>query len=72
MSLLTPVPRATYVHFLCDRHEIVFANGLPSETLLLGEEAEKTIGQDAVDEINRIFPGVANMEFLSTPTRLIP
>lgn len=68
----TSATRVTYVHFLCDRHEIVFANGLPSETLLLGAEAEKTIGQDAVDEINRIFPGVANMEFSSTPTRLIP
>ena len=29
----------TYVHFLCDRHEIVVANGVHSETLFVGSEA---------------------------------
>ncbi len=52
----TAVQSVTYVHFICDRHEVVFANGLPSETLLLGGEAEKTIGPDAIDEISAIFP----------------
>ena len=48
----------TYVHFLCQRHEVVLANGLPSETLLLGEEALKTLGQEALDEIRAIFPDI--------------
>lgn len=68
----TAVQSVTYVHFICDRHEIVFANGLPSETLLLGGEAEKTIGPDAIDEISAIFPDLKNMECLTTPARYIP
>lgn len=45
----------TYVHFMCDAHEIVFANGMPSETLHLGEQAELALGPDAMAEIHAVF-----------------
>lgn len=32
----------TYVHLLTDRHEVIFANGVPCETLFLGDLARKT------------------------------
>lgn len=44
-----PAARATvtYVHFLCDRHEIVFANGAACETMLPGVQALKNLLPDA-------------------------
>lgn len=45
-----------YWHFLCDDHQIVTANGAMAETLLLGQEALKTLSGDALDEIRTIFP----------------
>ncbi len=32
-----------YCHIMCDRHEIVFANGAPTETMLYGEETRETL-----------------------------
>lgn len=45
-----------YVHLLCDEHEVIFANGAPSETMLRGRHAKDALGRDARDEIDAIFP----------------
>lgn len=46
----------SYWHFLCDRHEIVFADGAAAETLYLGTETEKGLSPAARREIRTIFP----------------
>ena len=46
----------TYWHFMCDAHEIVFANEAPAETLYLGQEARKSILPEALDEVLHVFP----------------
>lgn len=45
-----------YVHFAFDRHEIVTANGAPSESLYPGPQALKSLGVAARDELFAIFP----------------
>lgn len=45
----------TYFHILFDRHEIVFANGVPSESLYLGRHAIDGMDFDAVKELCEIF-----------------
>ena len=50
------VAEVTYIHFLCDRHEIVFAEGAPTETLLTGPQALRALGAEAVAEIEMLFP----------------
>lgn len=45
-----------YVHFAFDRHEIVTANGAPSESLYPGPQALKSLGRAARDELFAIFP----------------
>ncbi|WP_233193024.1 Hint domain-containing protein [Acidimangrovimonas sediminis] len=47
----------TYVHFLLDRHGIVFANGAEAETLLAGREALRALSAPARAEILALFPG---------------
>ncbi|NPD15835.1 Hint domain-containing protein [Xinfangfangia sp. D13-10-4-6] len=46
----------TYVHFLCERHEIVFAEGAPAETLLPGPEAIKSLSDAARHELEQLVP----------------
>ncbi|WP_052265300.1 Hint domain-containing protein [Ruegeria sp. ANG-R] len=62
----------TYVHFLCDNHEVVFANGQPSETLLLGDQACETLGADALEEIRAIFPDIDISDRLPISAKAIP
>lgn len=45
-----------YHHILFDRHEIIFANGAETESLLPGPEALKSLGAAARDELFAIFP----------------
>ncbi|TWI31191.1 Hint domain-containing protein [Paracoccus sulfuroxidans] len=52
----------TYVHFLFDAHQIVFANGAASESMHTGEQALKSIGPSAVAEIHELFPELRNDE----------
>lgn len=46
----------TYVHFMFDAHQIVFANGAETESLHTGHEALKSVGPVALGEILAIFP----------------
>ncbi len=55
----TDVSEVTYVHFLCDRHEVVDAEGALAESLYLGAEARNMLGREALDEICAIFPDLA-------------
>lgn len=50
----------TYVHFLFDAHQIVFANGAETESLHTGDEALKSVGPAAREEIFAIFPALRN------------
>lgn len=62
----------TYYHILFDRHEIVTAEGAPSESLYTGPEALKSIGRDARDEIFEIFPELGDPDHVPIAARPIP
>lgn len=51
-------PVIRYVHLLFERHEIVMAEGVPCESLFLGDVARQAIDPDARDEILSLFPGM--------------
>jgi hypothetical protein len=46
----------TYWHLLFERHEVIFSNGLPSESFFPGPEAIKTLNNGAFDELITLFP----------------
>ena len=48
-----------YIHLLFDRHEIVFANGAPTESLFPGDQVIDGMGKAAQDELFEIFPDLA-------------
>lgn len=45
-----------YFHMLFDTHEIVFAEGAPSESFHPGEQGMDAISEQSRDEIYRLFP----------------
>jgi hypothetical protein len=51
-----PEGGVTYVHILFDKHEIVFAEGAPSESFYPGQNALTAIERDMQREIFEIFP----------------
>jgi len=51
-----PRPVAEYYHILFDRHEIIFAEGAPAESLHMGGEAINALEAEARAEIAAIFP----------------
>lgn len=48
--------RTTYVHFMCDRHEVVMANGAWTETFQPGQQTLTSMGEDVRREILALFP----------------
>lgn len=56
--------RVDYVHFMCDRHEIVLANGAPTETLYPGPEARKVLVG--------LLHGTAPADGGTAPARILP
>lgn len=57
MSILrAPMRRADYLHLMLDTHDLVFSEGIASESLFTGHVAMSTLGADALAELNEIFP----------------
>ncbi len=66
------IDQITYVHLLFAQHELIFAEGAPTESLFTGPEALRALNSDARDEILTIFPQVAHMNYDPEPVRYIP
>ncbi|MEL7178503.1 MAG: Hint domain-containing protein [Pseudomonadota bacterium] len=66
------VKEVEYFHLLFDRHEIIFAEGAPSESLFTGPEALKALGREAREEIQELFPEISSMNYEPVPARCIP
>jgi hypothetical protein len=59
----------TYYHLLFDTHEVVFGNGAPSESLLLGPQALRTLPAQSLAEIATLFPEIHDADFTAQPAR---
>jgi hypothetical protein len=70
IALATDLPEVTYLHLLFDQHEIVFAEGAPTESLLPGPQAIGALGPAAEAELRSLFPDLEAMGVL--PARPIP
>lgn len=47
---------AEYFHILCDNHEVILSNGLPTETLHLGDVAQASFGPRVIDLLFESMP----------------
>lgn len=62
----------SYWHMLFERHEVIWSNGAPTESLFTGPEALKSVDPEAREEILTLFPQLANPNFQPTAARAIP
>jgi len=69
ISVAQDLKEVTYYHFLCDHHEVVFAQGSPSESLYAGPEALNALTRASREEIFTIFPDLAKNTPPSHPAR---
>lgn len=51
-------PFVTYVHLLCEDHQVIFAEGTPTESLFPGGRALSAFDHHARQEIRRLFPAL--------------
>lgn len=49
----------TYCHLMFEQHEVIFSNGLPSESFFPGPEAIKTLDAHAYRELIGLFPALS-------------
>jgi hypothetical protein len=68
----TAVDSVAYFHLLFDEHEVIFAEGAPTESLLLAQEAIKSLSHEAYEELLAIFPAMENASQHIHTKRTIP
>lgn len=69
VDVVSDIDSVSYYHVLFDNHEIIFAEGAPTESLYVGTEAQRAIPQEALDEIFTLFPELKTGEY-ETPAAL--
>lgn len=58
-----------YFHLLFDQHEIIYANGAPTESLFTGPVAMQSLGPEARADVLRLFPELMYVTELPRPAR---
>ncbi|MEL6168163.1 MAG: Hint domain-containing protein [Pseudomonadota bacterium] len=66
--VVAPCPSVTYLHLLFDRHEIVFAEGAPSESFDIGGRYAAEDRETAA-ELGALFPDLPRRSFESATAR---
>lgn len=61
-----------YFHLLLDRHEVIFAEGAPTESFFAGPEALKSMRPEAREEILTILPEINAIDHSPEPACYIP
>src|SRR6056297_153923 len=61
-----------YWHILFDRHQVIYSDGAPTESLFTGPEALKAVSPEAREEILTIFPELADPQTYAPPPARTP
>ena len=71
IELKPEIAPINYLHLLFDRHEIVFAEGAPSESLFPGPQALEMLGPKCSREITSLLPSMKKWRDRGNPARAI-
>jgi hypothetical protein len=67
-----PESEVCYVHFVLQDHDIVYSNGILTETMFLGEMALKAYDPSMVDELLELFPEFSDRSIKSSIKTVLP
>lgn len=68
----TDVESVEYFHLLFDAHEVILAEGAPTESLFTGPEALKAVPPAARQELLALFPELADRDYKAKSATFIP
>lgn len=66
------IQSVTYFHFMFDEHEVIFAEGAPTESFYPGSNALKAVPEKTRQEIFTIFPELVSDDCTPAPAFPIP
>ncbi|WCR05136.1 Hint domain-containing protein [Paracoccus saliphilus] len=72
IGIAEDIEDVTYFHILFDRHQVIFSEDAPTESLFTGPEALKSMSPAAAQEIRTLFPEITEPDFIAEPIRPIP
>ncbi|MEX0366682.1 MAG: Hint domain-containing protein [Ruegeria sp.] len=72
IGIADDISEVEYFHILFDRHQVIFSNGAPTESLFTGPEAMRAVSPAARVELETLFPEICKSDFIPVPARLIP
>lgn len=72
IDIVEPTGDVEYFHLLFDSHQVIYAEGAPSESLFTGPEALKGLPRQACAEILTLFPEVTGVGHAPRSARFIP
>ena len=55
-----------YVSLIFDRHEIIYAEGIPAESLMVNEATLQRLPEDLAAEVKARFPGLSQNQHFGT------
>ena len=61
-----------YFHILFDSHEVIWAEGTPSESLFTGPQALKSVPREARAKLEMLFPEMAMLSYEAISVAFIP
>lgn len=62
----------TYFHILFDKHQVIFSEDAPTESLFTGPIALQSVPPEARKEIETLFPEITKPDFVARSARPIP
>lgn len=72
IEIANDVVDVSYWHMLFDKHQIVWSNGAPTESLFTGPQAMLAVSPEASEEIKSLFPHILEPDFVPVSARMIP
>ena len=66
------VEEVEYYHLLFDQHQVIIAEGAPSESLFTGPHTLSMLSNEAREEIFIIFPKLRDLDYTMVPAAFIP
>jgi len=61
-----------YFHLVFKKHEVIFAEGAPTESFFLNSETQKALSKAQWDEFVSLFPEVGEIGYFEAPAHKIP
>ncbi len=66
------IEQVTYYHLVFARHEVIFAEGAPTESFLLNSAAQRSLSKAQRDELEARFPDAMRDRHIEVPVHEIP